>query len=649
MTDGPVHPKPAVIVQQGKILDFIDQTTQRNETPEEYVRQEISKSLVREYGYPRQDIAVEFTIRLGTRRPRADLVVFFEGEPHVIQNARIIVECKASSVKSSDRKEGVGQLISYMLAAPRATYGMWTNGEERFCYKKVSPDKEPVEVSDIPFSGQSEEESDRPRFDHLKPASSDALLFAFRRCHNYIAGNQGLQKPEAFWELLKLIFCKIQDERYSQQVTFYVSANERQTLNGQLKAKARIDKLFRDVKNDYDQIFKMSEDVELHPPVLAYIVSQLQMYSLLDSDIDVKGKAYEEIVGSNLRGDRGEFFTPRNICRMAVRMLNPTENSIILDPACGTGGFLIVAMNYVMSKIYDAELARWSGNEDRAEKATRERGERFLKRNIFGMDLNPNLVKACKMNMVMNNDGSGGLFQANSLASPATWEPEIRALMGKIDYLFTNPPFGSKIPVDDPAILESYDLGHSWSYNSDDDSWYISGSHKAQPPEILFIERCLKFLKPGTGIAAMVMPDGILGSPGLGYVRAWLLKHARILASIDMHPDTFQPSTSVQTSILVFQRKTDREIEVEEAAGLQNDYDIFMALGNHIGHDKRGTEVYMRDLQGNEIVEEYEQDIREYEDGRRVVHKHKTLRKVLDDNTLDIAEAYRSWLPSVMV
>jgi len=132
-----------------------------------------------------------------------------------------------------------------------------------------------------------------------KPASSDALLFAFRRCHNYIAGNQGLQKPEAFWELLKIIFCKIQDERYSEQVQFYVSGAARRGLNGQLKVKERIDKLFGDVKKEYTQIFKRQEEIELNPAVLAYIVSQLQMYSLLDSDIDVKGKAYEEIVGSN--------------------------------------------------------------------------------------------------------------------------------------------------------------------------------------------------------------------------------------------------------------------------------------------------------------------------------------------------------------
>lgn len=643
--------RPAVIVQPGKLLDFIDQVTQRNETPEEYVRQEIAKSLVREYRYPREDIAVEFTIQIGTRRPRADLVIFYEGAEHKVDAAYIIVECKAANVRSSDRDNGVEQLRSYMRVCTQSVYGMWTNGMERYCCKKITKaDGKPdiVEVPDIPSFRQSEEEADRPRFDQLKPASSDALLFAFRRCHNYIAGNQGLQKPEAFWELLKLIFCKIHDEHYSETVQFYVSGSERQSLNGQLKVKDRIDKLFREVKQDYSQIFKPGEEIELNPPVLAYIVSQLQMYSLLDSDIDVKGKAYEEIVGSNLRGDRGEFFTPRNICRMAVSMLDPDEHKLLLDPACGTGGFLIIAMNHVLSKIYQAELLKRGGDAVKAEKATRDRAQRFLKNNIFGIDLNPNLVKAAKMNMVMNNDGTGGLYQANSLAPPATWPLELRRLIGKVDLLVTNPPFGAKIPVDDPAILESYDLGHTWAYDGEADKWVRGTQLKAQPPEILFIERCVKFLTPGTGIAAIVVPDGILGGPGLGYVRAWLLKHTRILASIDMHPDTFQPSTSVQTSVLVFQRKSPAEIALEEAAGHQSNYSIFMALGNHIGHDKRGTEIYVRDADGNEIVEEVDQETREYEDGQRIYRRHKTLRKVRDDNTEQIAEAYRKWVTPLL-
>ena len=221
--------KPAaVIVQQGKLLDYIDGITQRNETPEEYVRQEIAKSLVREYEYEKTEIAVELILRLGSRKPRADLVIFDEGDSHVQDRARVIIECKSQKIKPTDRKEGVGQLQSYMAACPNVAYGMWTNGVERHCYRRVDTDGRVAfeEIPDIPGKGQTEDEVERPRFDQLKTASSDALLFAFRRCHNYIAGNQGLQKPEAFWELLKIIFCKIHDERSSDEVQFYAASKE---------------------------------------------------------------------------------------------------------------------------------------------------------------------------------------------------------------------------------------------------------------------------------------------------------------------------------------------------------------------------------------------------------------------------------------
>ena len=638
----------AVIVQQGKVLDYIDGITQREETPEEYVRQEIAKSLVREYGYAKAHVAVEFTLKSGSRKPRADLVIFPADKEHAQANAYIVVECKSQNVKSTDRKEGIGQLHSYLSACPNALFGMWTNGLERFCYRKVVRDGLNCyeDIPDLPSFGQTGDEADRPRFDQLKPASSDALLFAFRRCHNYIAGNQGLQKPEAFWELLKLIFCKIHDERESQLVEFYAAANERKGLNGSLKVKGRLDKLFVEVKKDYPTIFSENEVIDLNPPVLAYLVSQLQLYSLLESDVDVKGHAYEEVVGANLRGDRGEFFTPRNICNMAVAMLDPGESDLILDPACGTGGFLIAAMSHVIEKIRAAENARWNNDLERAEPRIQDRVKKFAGNNIVGLDFNPNLVKASKMNMVMNNDGAGGLYQANSLASPATWEDDLRErhLLGKVDFIFTNPPFGSKIPIDEPAILEKYDLGHSWSYDKEQDVWTKADVvQKSQPPEILFIERCVQLLKPGTGKAAIVLPDGILGSPGLGYVREWILANTRVLASIDLHPDTFQPNVSVQTSVLVLQRKAIREIELERAANRKAAYNVFMAVANHIGHDKRGNKTYVRDKKGNEIIEEVEELIREYAHGKPVYTRHRTMKKVPDDNTLQIAQTFRTW------
>ena len=641
--------KLAIIIQQGRVLDFIDGKTQRPETPEEYVRQEIAKSLVREYRYEKADIEVEFVVRVGSRKPRADLVIFPPTTVHSQDKAIIIVECKASTVKSADKKDGVGQLQSYMAACPNVTYGMWTNGVERFCYRRVvkAGTVNIEDVPDLPEFGRGDEEEDRPRFDQLKPATSDALLFAFRRCHNYIAGNQGLQKPQAFWELLKLIFCKIHDERQSDEVEFFAAANERHGVNGPLKVQKRIEALFTQVKNDYPTIFKKSDSIELKPVVLAYLVTQLQMYSLLESDIDVKGRAYEEIVGSNLRGDRGEFFTPRNICRMAVEMLDPTEKQLILDPACGTGGFLITAMNHVIEKIRAAELTKWGNNLSRAEEAVKARIRKFAEQSIVGMDFNPELVKASKMNMVMNNDGAGGLFQANSLEAPPTWDPELveRNIMGRVDILFTNPPFGSKIPVSDPSILEKYDLGHSWSYDKTADQWKKTDSvQKSQPPEILFIERCVKFLKPGTGRAAIVLPDGILGSPGLGYVREWILRNTRILASIDLHPDTFQPDVSIQTSVLILERKPKDLIAVETAANQINDYPIFMAVANHVGHDKRGNKTYVRDRKGNEVIEEIEEQVKEWDNGTPTYQRQTTRRKVVDDNTIQIAQEFRRWL-----
>lgn len=196
----------------------------------------------------------------------------------------------------------------------------------------------PEAVPDLPHAG-GEVPDDAPRFDQLRPAASDSLLYSFRRCHNYIAGNQGIQKAEAFLELLKIIFCKIQDERDSETPTFYITPTERQGAAGKKKCRKRIEALFGSVKRSYETIFKADEHIALTDDVLAYIVAQLQMYSLLESDADVKGHAYETIVGSNLRGDKGQFFTPRNMCHMMVRMVDPSEKTSSSTPPWAPAAF----------------------------------------------------------------------------------------------------------------------------------------------------------------------------------------------------------------------------------------------------------------------------------------------------------------------
>lgn len=608
----------AAVIQPETVLDFIDGVTQRRDTPEERVRQEILKSLVREYGYKKDQIQVEYSIKFGSNRKAVDVAIWEPGKEHTQENIFIIVECKDPKTKSKGKKDGVDQMLSYAAACANTQYGMWTNGDELLAYRfLVDEDGKRVHepVADLPYAG-SEVTEDAPRFDQLRPAASDSLLYSFRRCHNYIAGNQGIQKSDAFLELLKIIFCKIQDERDSPAPTFYITPKERHSATGKTKCHKRIEKLFESVKKSYETIFRADEKIGLTDDVLAYIVSQLQMYSLLDSDVDIKGHAYETIVGSNLRGDKGQFFTPRNVCRMMVRMVDPGEDDIILDPAMGTCGFLVTAMNYVLEKIGDS--VEQSGRPKSAKVEALDRRKRgFLSRHIVGIDFDPILVRASKMNMVMNNDGTGQLFHANSLEPFSQFEPKLRKALRLdakdvaenkaleeghgVTAIVTNPPFGSKIPIDDPTILETFDLGHQWHFEEDEQEWVQEDKLTSRPPEILFIERCVRLLEPGKGVAAIVIPNGILGNPGLGFVRQWLFRHTRIIASIDMHPDTFQPNVGVQTSVLMVQRLSN-EGEIWFSSGSILDYKIFMAICDHVGHDKRGNTTYVRDDDGYPIV-----------------------------------------------
>lgn len=265
-------------VPENKVVDFIDGKTLRNRTPEEYVRQNIARSLVHEYRYPRGEIRVGVTIQMGSGKKQVDIAIYQEGKQHLQENIIGIVECKREGTPSEDKKEGVAQLKSYMAACPNCRFGLWTNGSaQRLCFARAEVNGSVLfdTVVDIPTKGEKKADAGAPDRRLLRPATADNLLFAFRRCHNYIAGNTGLQKPEAFWELLKVIFCKAQDERSGHSLEFYVTSAEQKTTPGQLKCKARIDALFKDVKKDFPSIFPAKEDVAVPKEVLAYIVAQL--------------------------------------------------------------------------------------------------------------------------------------------------------------------------------------------------------------------------------------------------------------------------------------------------------------------------------------------------------------------------------------
>lgn len=619
----------------------------------------------------KERIAVEFTLRVGSRKPRADIVIFSADVPERSQeHINIIIECKKESVEPSARKDGVGQLQSYMAACPNCEWGMWTNGKHKDVFRKVINEKgkyEFVEFNDIPSADGNVEDIDRPKRHMLKNAVEDNLLFVFKTCHDHIYITDGMQKQPAFFELLKVIFCKIEDERnLGKPLEFYTTSSERSNPDGQLTVQNRISKIYDRVKKKYSRIFDSTDEIKLRPRSLAYIVSELQKYSLLNTNIDIKGKAYEELVGANLRGDRGEFFTPRNVMHMTVEMLAPRDDERVLDPACGTGGFLVTAMNRIITGLEDQltkELKKpkekWSDDDKRV---FQERIREIATSNFFGFDLNPDLVKATKMNMVMNNDGSGNIFQTDSLLPPHQWEGEFRTDLTKalgmqesslrnsdsidlFDVIVTNPPFGSKIPIKDPHILEQFDLGHIWERDkSDRNHWTLTKRLQSSvPPEQLFIERCLQLLNPG-GRLGIVLPDSILGAPGLGYIREWLIRKTRILASIDLHVDTFQPRNGTQTSVLFLQKKTPKEMHEEESTGKMADYPIFMAMVDCIGHDKRGNLLFKRDKHGNVIMVP-DVEIITLDENTNDAHTAITesKKKVIDDQTPIVAETFKKW------
>lgn len=552
-----------------------------------------------------------------------------------------------------------------MAACANCIWGMWTNGKHKTVFKKIVTNEGITynECNDIPSADGSTNEDGRPRRTSLTKATDDNLLFTFRTCHDTISINDGLSKQAAFFEFLKIIFCKIQDERnVLEPIEFFTTSTERNYPDGQLSVYNRIRKIFETVKRRNSKIFDKGEEINLEPRTVAKIVGELQKYSLLNTNIDYKGKAYEEIVGSNLRGDRGEFFTPRNVMHMAVDMINPKEGEKVLDSSCGTGGFIVTAMNAVIAKLSNKMESQYGKKEDwvaEIRKAFDDKIAQVAAENFFGFDINPDLVKATKMNMVMNNDGSGNIIQLNTLLPPLLWPEDRRKTIqkamiephsitnkdniGVFDVIVTNPPFGSKIPIDDQQILEQYDLGHSWNKDKDG-NWVMSTNLRSSvPPEQVFIERIIQLLKPG-GRAAIVLPDGIFSSPGLEFIRLWLIQNTRIVASIDLHADTFQPHNGTQCSILFVVKKTEEEKKSDMEAGQMLDYDIFMGMIDHIGHDKRGNVIYKRDDDGNLIMEQRETTVRELNEDGTVTYRKETFEeKIVNDQTTLVKDVFEKW------
>jgi type I restriction enzyme M protein len=506
----------ATALKPGFIYDPAAQKP-RKASDEEYVRQEMIKTLVSEYGYPLAAMASEFPVKVGSATKKVDIAIFPDAAKHVQENVALIIECKKPRVKITDKQDGVGQLISYTAVCPACEFGLWTNGAgfERQAVHKISA-KEIKRVDyDIPRHGKSRPVDKAPIIASLVQASTESLKWRFRKCHDIIA-QSGQDKMTAFWEFLKVIQTKIEDEKEEKEYAdFFATPTETETQDGQTRVRNRINKTYRRlVAPKYGQIGFQGEQVNIRPAILARIVAELQDYSLLSTSPTVKGAAYEEIVGANLRGDKGEFFTPRGVVEAAVEMLQIGPDDFCCDPACGSGGFSVMMFLAGLNSIRQRYLKRkgdWAA-------AIRDEQRKFSSGSVISNDINQNLANACRMNMLMNHDGSGIVFDQDILEAPQNWTCENaeklkeklglrdvqlagnRFTIGNVTALCTNPPFGDNITRTERHVLDQYDLARD---------------RGSQIVEILFIERCVQLLKPGKGRAAIVVPQSILNNPGL--------------------------------------------------------------------------------------------------------------------------------------
>jgi type I restriction enzyme M protein len=345
----------------------------------------------------------------------------------------------------------------------------------------------------------------------------------------------------------------------------------------------------------------------------------MQFISLVDTGTDVKGAAYEELVGQNLRGDRGEYFTPRNVCDMTVKMIQSLfveeelTNLTVLDCCCGTGGFIVSWIDNMRVVIRRQEERRRSKN---IESKVRDRVRETCMRNLFGLDVNPFLVRTSQMNLVMHGDGSTNVFRVDSTRSPGEWSDEARKKIpyGNVDVLITNPPFGDEVRIDDPHILDRFELS----------KWEANTARGAVPAEQLFVEGAMMFLKEG-GIMGIVLPDGILNNPSLRFLRSWLLKRGRIVASVDLPKETFSVSGGVNNpSVLIVQKFTADQVRRANAGIFDQNNMVFMSTPRTAGIDKRGKPVFLRHPDGREILDQ---------DGNRSI----------DDQISVVADSFIEW------
>ncbi|MGL4392430.1 MAG: N-6 DNA methylase [Fusobacteriaceae bacterium] len=573
-------------------------------TPEEVVRQlyleKLTGNLDGQYGYILERIDVEEGVSFGREVKRADIIIY---DKDVKSSAYIIIE-----VKKTNARDGKEQLKSYCHATG-SPMAVWTNGKKILYYHRKDPNYfEPI--TDIPKASSSLKELLDEKFTYAKLQEIDklnqqiSLKETILDMEDEVLANAGV---DVFEEVFKLVFSKLFDEltSYRNKRIFLRFRNSGET-DSELKEK--INNLFDEAKKKWHGVFDKDTKINLSPSHLAICVSSLQDKKLFNSNLDVVDDAFEYLIGKSSKGEKGQYFTPRYVIDMCVKMLNPQEHETIIDTASGSSGFTIHTIFDVWKKIR-ARLGKEDGIDGMSAAERLPEETDYVQSKVFSIDFDEKAVRVARTLNLIAGDGETNVLHLNTLdykrwdewTKAEAWNKTYNAGFEKLkdlradeksfkefnfDILMANPPFAGDIK--EGSLLSLYLLGKN-------------SKGKAETKvgrDILFIERNLNFLKPG-GRMAIVLPQGRFNNSSDLKIREFISERARILAVVGLHGNTFKPHTGTKTSVL-FVQKWDKELcpKVE-------DYNIFFATMQESGKDNSGEKIYVLDKNGERVTDSH--------------------------------------------
>ena len=557
--------------EDGSRINYIYLNKSRSFTdPEEKVQAETYISLIVTYNYPKERIDMFVKVQMGSETREADIVVYADDaktQPY------IIVECKKNEISEAEFKKAVDQGFSYAYALAGTIKFVYVTSGLKSEFYKVDKDKKSREtITSIPFYGKEiplfkyvkggRQENEDPGDDAIKQQYFDLkiitesdLTHAFQQAHQALWAGGQLNPSEAFDELDKLIFCKIWDERkprkngepYDFQIIDIITTEGDKEQKITLNLYKRILALYEEGRKKDKEVFR--DDIRLTPQRVRIIVGYLQEINLSKTDLDSKGRAFETFMGSYFRGDFGQFFTPRNVVKFIVDCLPIKNDRKVLDSSCGSGGFLL----YALDKVRKQASEYFDSNTVEHFRYWHE----FAEQKLFGMEINEQIARSAKMNMIIHDDGHTNVISSDGLLHSETIIKNSGNQgfeYGSFDFIITNPPFGSMVKQTESAYLHQYKLGLK------EKGWLSTDKNKAptnrdsQSTEVLFIEQDFKFLTDG-GFLAIVIPDGILTNSSLQYVRDEIMKNFRIVAVVSLPQTAFAANGAGVKSSVLFLRK----------------------------------------------------------------------------------------------